>query len=100
MRIKMLSLAAAGVVLTGCYHVSVVHNPGGVAQQGAGTVVEKPFSHSFVAGLVPPAELNVSDRCPRGGSKVETKHSFVNGLIAGITYNIYTPITVKVTCAP
>lgn len=100
MRVKMLTLAVGAVVLTGCYHVTVVHNKPGVMQQGAGTVVDKPFSHSFVAGLVPPAEVNVKEQCPRGVSKVETEQSFVNGLVAALTNSLYTPIHVKVTCAP
>ena len=101
MRIKLLALAVGGFVLSGCYHVTVVHNKPGVTQQAAAapTVVEKPFSHSFIYGLVPPAELNVKDQCPNGASKVETKQSFLNGLVAGITYSLYTPVSVKVTCA-
>lgn len=100
MRIKVLALAVGGFVLTGCWKVTVVHNKPGVMQQAAPTVVNKPFSHSFVVGLVPPPELNVKDQCPNGVSKVETSHSFLNGLVAGITYNLYTPIHVRVTCAP
>ena len=100
MRIRVLTLAVGAFVLTGCYHVSVVHNKPGVMQQGAPTVVDKPFSHSFVAGLVPPPEVNVKDQCPNGVSKVETRHSFVNGLVAALTNSLYTPIHVRVTCAP
>jgi hypothetical protein len=101
MKIKFLALAVGGFVLSGCYHVTVVHNKAGVTQQAAAApvVVEKPFSHSFVYGLVAPAEVNVKDQCPRGVSKVETKQSFINGLVAGITYSLYTPLSVKVTCA-
>jgi hypothetical protein len=98
MRIKSLALAVASLALTGCYHVTVTHNPGGVSQAGAGAVVDKPFSHSFVYGLVPPPEISVKDQCPNGVSKVETEQSFVNGLVAVITWSLYTPIHAKVTC--
>ena len=63
------------------------------------TVVDQPFQHSFVYGLVPPAEINVKDRCPNSVAKVETEHSFVNGVVTVLTASLYTPIHVRVTCA-
>jgi hypothetical protein len=102
MRTKLIALAAGGLLLSGCYHVTVVHSTPGVMQQAAAApvTVEKPFSHSFVNGLVPPAEMNVKEQCPRGVAKVETKQSFVNGVVSGLTNGLYTPISVKVTCTP
>ncbi|MEX2153538.1 MAG: Bor family protein [Gemmatimonadaceae bacterium] len=94
MRLKLLALAAASVALTGCYHITVQTNA-----QPSPTVVDLPWQHSFIYGLVPPAEVNVKDRCPNGAQKVETEQSFLNGLVQGITWGIYTPIHVKVTCA-
>lgn len=93
MRLKMLALAVASVALSGCYRVTVT-----TGASPAPTVVEKPFQPSFVFGLVPPPELNVKDQCPNGVSQVVTEHSFLNGLIAGFTAQLFTPITVKVTC--
>ncbi|NNK65052.1 MAG: hypothetical protein HKO98_17750, partial [Gemmatimonadetes bacterium] len=29
---------------------------------------------------------------------VETQHSFLNGLVAGLTFGIFTPMTITVTC--
>jgi hypothetical protein len=49
--------------------------------------------------LVPPAELNTKEQCPQGFAVVETERSFLNGLVGAITYSIYTPMHVKVTCA-
>jgi hypothetical protein len=100
MRIKKIALAAAALLLGGCYHVTVEYMPSGPMQQSsaAPVVVEKPFSHSFVDGLVPPAEVNVKDQCKQGVRKVETSQSFVNGLVSGITNGLYTPMSVKVTC--
>jgi len=37
--------------------------------------------------------------CESGVAKVETQHSFVNGLVNVLTSGIYTPLTVTVTCA-
>ena len=38
-------------------------------------------------------------KCPNGVSKVETQLSFVNQLVAWLTLDIYTPMSIKVTCA-
>ena len=38
-------------------------------------------------------------KCKSGVSKVETVHSFLNMLVQGLTLGIYTPMTIKVTCA-
>lgn len=93
MRLKSLALAVASFALTGCYHVTVQ-----TSAPPSPTVVDIPWQHSFIFGLVPPKELNVKDQCPRGVSKVETEHSFLNGLVAAL-WGIYTPIHVRVTCA-
>ncbi len=62
MSYKSLVLAVASLALTACYHVSVVYNPPGPAQASAATVVDVPWSHGFVAGLVPPAEVNTKGK--------------------------------------
>ncbi|MGH7677471.1 MAG: Bor/Iss family lipoprotein [Gemmatimonadaceae bacterium] len=98
MRFRSLALAAASLALAGCYRVTVVHNPAGVSQAASAASVDKPFSNSFIYGLVPPAEINTKDQCRNGVSKVVTEHSFVNGLVAAVTWSIYTPIHVTVTC--
>jgi hypothetical protein len=92
---RYLSAAAALVVLSsGCYHVTVI-----TGAPASPTVIDKQWQNSFIIGLVPPAELNTKDQCPQSVAKVETERSFLNGLVGAITYNIYTPIHVMVTCA-
>ena len=54
---------------------------------------------SFAFGLVPPPIENVAQQCTNGVSKVETQHSFLNGLVAAVTFGIVTPIQIDVTCA-
>jgi hypothetical protein len=81
------------VLLAGCYHVTVVT----AATPGTSTV-DKEWQNSFVYGLVPPPELEVKDKCPRGLAKVETERSFLNGLVSLLTSGIYTPMHTKVTC--
>jgi hypothetical protein len=82
------------VLLAGCYHVTVI-----TANAPSTTQVDKEWVNSFVLGLVPPPELNVRDQCPQGVAKVETERSFLNGLVAVLTQNIYTPMHTTVTCA-
>jgi hypothetical protein len=93
MRRRVIALMVAAAALSGCYHVTVI------SAAPSPTVVDKPWQHSFVIGLVPPAEINTFDQCASGVAKVETEISFVNGLVAFLTQSIYTPMHVRVTCA-
>lgn len=88
----VLMLALAG--LSGCYHTKVTTGLTPSAQ-----VYEIPFAHSFVYGLVPPEEVRGAERCPSGVAIVESEISFVNGLVAALTFSLYTPMHIKVTCA-
>lgn len=94
MRTKFPALVLGAMLLTGCYHVTVISGT-----SASPTVVDKPWQNSFVYGLVPPPELNVKDACPNGVQKVETETSFVNGLVGALTWSLYTPIHAKVTCS-
>lgn len=99
MRAKSLALLVGTVLLAGCYHITV--------ESGAPpspVVVDRPWQHSFIGGLVPPGELNVKDKCPNGVSTVETLMSPANVLAslvqsAVIGIAIYSPVAAKVTCA-
>ncbi len=116
---KKLALLAAVLTVAGCYRITVLH--GTQPPPSAATVVQYPWQHSWVFGLVPPPEINVGDRCPTGVSKVETKISFLNGLasaLVGAAANeltrqssdtnyfgslaagIWQPMSAKITCAP
>ena len=94
MRTKKTALVLGAMLLTGCYHVTVISGT-----SPSPTVVDKPWQNSFVYGLVPPPELNVKEQCPNGVQKVETETSFVNGLVGALTWSIYTPIHAKITCS-
>lgn len=96
-RIPLLLIAA--LLCGGCYHVTVV--------TGAPTspqLIDKPWQMSFVAGLVPPAELSTNPPCTQGVARVETERSFLNGLVGALTgfglpVGLVTPMHVTVTCA-
>lgn len=84
----------AALLCSGCYHVTVITGTPGGTQ-----TIDKQWQNSFVIGLVPPAEIDAKDKCAQGVSQVDTERSFLNGLVGAITYNIYTPMHVKVTCS-
>jgi hypothetical protein len=87
-----LALLAA-FALSGCYHAVI-----DTGRAPNGTTIERPWAHGFIFGLVPPSVTETAQKCPGGVAKVETKHSFLNSLVGGLTYGIYTPMTVMVSC--
>jgi len=87
-------LAATAAVFAGCYHYTVISGA-----PAANTKIELPWQKSWVAGLVPPDTIKSQTTCPQGIASFETKHSFLNGLVSGLTYSIFTPIHPTVTCA-
>jgi hypothetical protein len=93
-RRRILALTLLSVSTTACFHAVIDTG----LPPGAQTIA-KPWAHSFVYGLVPPAPIDASNVCRAGVAKVETQHSFLNGLVAGLTWSLYTPISIQVTCA-
>jgi hypothetical protein len=91
---RKILVAAALVASTGCYHVTV-----DTGRTPNGQVIENNWANSFVYGLVPPATVETASKCPSGVAKVETQQSFLNGLVSGLTFGLYTPWTIKVQCA-
>jgi Bor protein len=90
-RLLVLGLA---LVSLACYHQIVrTGRPAGT------TVVDMPWVSSWLWGLVPAEDLNVSPQCPSGVAVVETEQSFANGFVGLITLGIYTPQHVRITCA-
>jgi hypothetical protein len=86
-------LFASAMLLTSCYsYTSVVGN----GAQGNSQTTK--WNHYVVYGLAP---VGVSDskQMADGAENytVHTQHSFVNGLVAALTFGIYTPTTTTVT---
>ncbi|HKK45803.1 MAG TPA: hypothetical protein VJ964_09790 [Balneolaceae bacterium] len=92
--LKFVSLLALVFILSSCYHTQIITDA-----KPSGQVIEEEWAASFVFGLVPPKEVRTASQCPNGVAKVETEISFLNGLVAAITFNIFTPMHIKVTCA-
>lgn len=88
------ALAAVALMLGGCYRVTVV-----TGAPPAPTTIDLPWQKSWVIGLVPPDTIQSKARCPNGVSQVMVETSFLNGLVSGLTWSIFTPIHPVVTCA-
>lgn len=101
MNTRRLCLQAAGVaVLTlssGCY--TTVISSGRPAE--AATVAYDGRLHSGLlwgmGELSGPYDL--SEVCPNGWAEIETETSFVDGLMATLSYDFYSPQSVTVRCA-
>ena len=91
---KMMSVVfAASMLLTSCYsYTSVV----GSGAQGSNETTK--WNHYVIFGLAP---VGVSNSKQMAGESenytVQTRLTFVNGLVSAITFGIYTPTTTTVT---
>lgn len=94
MRIRRVAAVVAAFALTGCYHAVIQ-----TGRPESSDVISIKWANSFIYGLVPPPVVETASRCTNGVAKVETQHSFLNGLVAGITFGLYTPMQIDVTCA-
>jgi hypothetical protein len=94
---SLTRIAAIGLAfsLTGCYHAVI--ETGRPADTSSTITI--PWAHSFIFGLVPPKLVDAAQQCTNGVARVETQHSFLNGLAAVLTFSIYTPMQIDVTCA-
>lgn len=89
-------LAVLGLALlgTGCYHATVE-----TGAPPSPETVEKAWASGWIYGLVPPSAVSTAQKCTNGVARVETQLSFVNQLVGFLTFGIYTPMNIKVTCA-
>ena len=91
---RTAALLGTVVALSGCYHAIIETGLPPSTQ-----TLEKPWASSWLGGLVPPETVETASRCPNGVARVETKLSFLNMLVSAITFSIYTPMSIQVTCA-
>ncbi|MCH8569080.1 MAG: Bor family protein [Balneolales bacterium] len=89
-----LLMLIAGFILAGCYNARIT-----TGAQPSATVIENAWAHSFIGGLVPPSTVNVAQQCPNGVAIVDTKLSFLNMVANAITFGLYSPMHITVTCA-
>lgn len=90
----MIVLLAAVTFITGCFSTTFSYtnrSPGRTEDVG------RTF---LIRGLVDLNDpLRAYELCPEGVQSVQTVHTFGDGFLGCITVGIYTPNTVRVTCA-
>ncbi len=82
------------LLMSGCYHAQIT-----TGEEPSTEVYEETFASGWLFGLVPPDVVRAQDECTNGVARVETRLSFVNMLVGNLTFGIYTPMHIKVTCA-
>jgi hypothetical protein len=87
-------LALLALTATGCFHMHYV-----TERQPAPAPTSETWHNGFVFGLVEGSPLEVGKVCPSGVARIDSTETFVNGLVHVITWSIYTPETVTVTCS-
>jgi hypothetical protein len=87
-------LVLTGAVLPACYHATI-----DTGLTPGTQVVGDQWANSWVLGLVPPDVMDAGAECANGVARVETQLSFLNQLVSFITFGIYTPMQIDVTCA-
>ena len=91
----LLVIPLVAFALSGCYSSQVTTD-----KQPSSQVIEKPWATGFVAGLATPgAQIDAAQQCSNGVAMVETQVSFLNQLATFVTFNLYSPMSVTVTCA-
>ena len=93
---RSLALALAVSFAPGCYKTTTTVGSGSPSE-GEATI--KHWENHFIAGLIGKRETDVAQVCSSGNATIKRKHSFVNGLIAQLTFFIYTPTTIEIWCA-
>ena len=92
--LRVLLVMAFAVATGGCYAARIdTGRPAGTK------VIAKKWASSWIYGLVPPSTINAAAECPNGVARVETQLSFLNQVVSAITWGIYTPMQIVVTCA-
>ena len=88
------------VVISSCATQTFVINSKVKREVPAGNPHFSKSSHFFISGVGQSMVLNASEFCKEsdGVAFVESKQSFVQGLLGGITYGIYTPRTMNIYC--
>ena len=108
-RLLTPSILLVAILMSGCYQTAITMD------NEPSERVERVRVDKFLGGLFPRTQpvlandndpvrpsdpIRGEDVCDgREVHKVETFHSFWNGVLASVTWGIYTPVTVRITCA-
>jgi len=90
----LILLVAGSLLFSGCYSAEITTD-----RTPSGQTIEKSWATGFINGLAMVDSNIDASECSNGVARVETKLSFLNQLVGGLTFGLYSPMTVKVTCA-
>jgi hypothetical protein len=94
-RNALLLPIAAFCILPACYHATIQTG----ATPDTTATIEQNWASGWIYGLIPPSTVSAAAKCTSGVAVVETQHSFLNQVVGFLTLGIYTPMSIKVTCA-
>jgi hypothetical protein len=89
-----VSLVPLVLAIMGCYHTTVETGAAPSEQ-----VIERCCEAGFLGGLVAPKAVQSEAACPNGVARVETSRSFSNVVFTVLTAGLYSPMSVRITCA-
>lgn len=91
---RPVALAAIALLASGCYRQVVQ-----TGRTPSASVIHRPWTHTFLWGLVPAEPIDVTAECRSGIATVVTEQSFLNGVATVLTLGIWTPRDVTINCA-
>ena len=91
---RFLVVSLVFLFTAGCYHATVDTGLPDSTDQ-----ISKKWASSWIFGLVPPSTIETASECPNGVAQVDTQLSFLNQVVSAVTFGIYTPMEIVVTCA-
>ncbi|SHL62613.1 Bor/Iss family lipoprotein [Chryseobacterium polytrichastri] len=92
--LQMMTIAiVTSIALTSCYSYTSV-----IGKRATGTSKVTKWNHYLIEGLVP-VSVSDSHKLSDGAENytIQTKQTFLNGLISAVTLGIYTPTTTIIT---
>ncbi len=91
---KLAAVLLVIAVVGGCFHARI--ETGLTPSQ---EVIKQGWAPSWIYGAVSPPTVEAASLCPNGVAQVHTYRSFLNMLVGGLTFGIFTPMAINVTCA-
>jgi hypothetical protein len=89
-------LLAGAIGASGCY-TTRIHS--GIPGAMPALLANQRWHHTLVGGLAEISDpIDLDAVCPQGWATIHEEYTFLNGLVAGFTEQIYTPRTYTVTC--
>jgi hypothetical protein len=95
--LRALLIAGAVAAGAGCY-TTRIHS--GMPGSTPSLLATDRWHHTVVAGVAEISDpIDLEALCPQGWASIHEEYTFLNGLVAGVTSQIYTPRVYTVTCS-